>query len=366
MSERKMMLPKNVMDTLRGVSMIGGEKNIVELEMVQELRIVGKKINFSLVFQRSNEPNQKELVEACKQKLTEEYGEVELIVTPKYLHNMSRPILPNVKNIIAVASGKGGVGKSTVSANLAVALANTGAKVGLIDADIYGPSIPKMFGVENEKPESEEIDGKNYIVPVERYGVKMLSIGFFVEPQSALVWRGPMASNALKQLIVDGNWGELDYILIDLPPGTSDIHLTLMQTVPVTGAVIVSTPQSVALIDVVKGINMFRSEGVNVPVLGLVENMSWFTPAELPDNKYYIFGKDGAKDLAEKMDIELLGQLPLVMGIREGGDEGAPVASNEELASHRYFADLANNFIKAVDDRNKLYERTEKIHVKRK
>ncbi|MFV0507398.1 MAG: P-loop NTPase [Bacteroidales bacterium] len=366
MSERKIILPKNVMDTLRSVTMTEGEKNIVELEMVQELRIVGQKVSFSLVFQRSDEPDQKELIETCEKALTKEYGDMELIVTPKYLHSMSRPILPNVKNIIAVASGKGGVGKSTVSVNLAVALANTGAKVGLIDADIFGPSIPKMFGAENEKPSSVEFDGKNYIVPVERYGVKMLSIGFFVEPQSALVWRGPMASNALKQLIVDGNWGELDYLLIDLPPGTSDIHLTLMQTVPVTGAVIVSTPQSVALIDVVKGINMFRSEGVNVPILGLVENMSWFTPAELPDNKYYIFGKEGAKELAERLDISLLGQLPLVMGIREGGDDGIPVSSNEELVSYKYFAELSHNLIKAIDERNTLYGKTEKIHTKKK
>ncbi|MGQ8337239.1 Mrp/NBP35 family ATP-binding protein [Sunxiuqinia sp. A32] len=366
---RKLIVPKNVTDALREVTFPGGNENIVDLDMVQEIRIAGKKISFSLVFQRSDDPNIEVVRKACVAAIEKNLGEEAEIrgnITIKAIHQMERPILPGVKNIIAVASGKGGVGKSTVAVNLAVALAKSGAKVGLIDADIYGPSIPKMFGAEDIRPAGDKIDGREVILPVEQYGVKILSIGFFVAVEDALVWRGPMASNALKQLITDGHWGELDYLLIDLPPGTSDIHLTLVQTVPVTGAVIVSTPQDVALADVIKGVNMFKSKSVDVPVLGLVENMAWFTPEELPENKYYIFGKEGAKNMAEKLGLPLLGQIPIVQGIREGGDEGSPAALDENSAIGQAFKELAANTIKYVELRNKEIDPTKKVKVSRK
>ncbi|WP_372775014.1 Mrp/NBP35 family ATP-binding protein [Mangrovibacterium sp.] len=366
---RKIIVPKNVTDTLRKVVYPGSKEDIVSMDMVQEIRLAGKKISFSLVFQRSDDPNMATVINACENILIEELGsdiEIKGNITAKAIHQMERPVLPKVKNIIAVSSGKGGVGKSTISVNLAVALAKTGAKVGLIDADIYGPSIPKMFGVEGERPAGLVVDGKEMIHPVEQFGVKMLSIGFFVSQDDALVWRGPMASNALKQLIKDGHWGELDYMLIDLPPGTSDIHLTLVQTVPVTGAIIVTTPQDVALADVVKGVSMFRSKTVDVPVLGLVENMAWFTPEELPDNKYYIFGKDGGKDLAEALDIPLLGQIPIVQIIREGGDEGTPVANDENSIMGKAFLELAANTIREVERRNADLDPTKKVKVSRK
>ena len=250
------------------------------------------------------------------------------------------------------ASGKGGVGKSTVSANLAVALAKLGYKVGLLDADIFGPSMPKMFQVEDARPYAERIDGRDMIIPVEKYEVKLLSIGFFVDPDQATLWRGGMASNALKQLIADAAWGELDYFLIDLPPGTSDIHLTVVQTLAMTGAIVVSTPQAVALADARKGINMFTNDKVNVPILGLVENMAWFTPVELPENKYYIFGKEGAKKLAEEMNVPLLGQIPIVQSICEGGDNGTPVALDEDSVTGRAFLSLAASVVRQVDRRN--------------
>ena len=261
-------------------------------------------------------------------------------------------LLPQVKNIIGISSGKGGVGKSTVSANLAVALAKLGYKVGLLDADIFGPSMPKMFQVEDARPYAERIDGRDLIIPVEKYGVKLLSIGFFVDPNQATLWRGGMASNALKQLIGDASWGELDYFLIDLPPGTSDIHLTVVQTLAMTGAIVVSTPQAVALADARKGINMFTNDKVNVPILGLVENMAWFTPAELPENKYYIFGKEGAKKLAEEMNVPLLGQIPIVQSICEGGDNGTPVVLDGDSVTGRAFLSLAASVVRQVDRRN--------------
>ena len=366
---RKLIVPKNVTDALRMVNFPGSNENIIALDMVQEIRIAGKKISFSLVFQRSDDANIATLIQLCEEKLLQEFGpeiEIKGNITAKAIHQMERPILPGVKNIIAVSSGKGGVGKSTVAVNLAVALTKTGASVGLIDADIFGPSIPKMFGAEKMQPAGIKIDGRERIQPVEQYGVKILSIGFFVAVDDALVWRGPMASNALKQLISDGNWGELDYLLIDLPPGTSDIHLTLVQTVPVTGAIIVSTPQDVALADVIKGVSMFRGKGVDVPVLGLVENMAWFTPEELPENKYYIFGKEGAKNLAKKMDIPLLGQIPLVQGIREGGDDGVPAASDENSPMGKAFLELAANTIRQVEFRNRDLSPTKKVKVSRK
>ncbi len=370
MSEaRKIIVPKNVTDILRQLNYPGSKENLVAMDMVQEIRIAGKKITFSLVFQRSDDPNIAGVVKACEDLLIQELGsdiEIKGNITAKAIHQMERPILPQVKNIIAVSSGKGGVGKSTVSSNLAVALAKTGAKVGLIDADIYGPSIPKMFGVEEIRPSGSVIDGREMIDPVEQFGVKMLSIGFFVSQDDALVWRGPMASNALKQLIKDANWGELDYLLFDLPPGTSDIHLTLVQSVPVTGSIIVTTPQDVALADVIKGVNMFRSKTVDVPVLGIVENMAWFTPEELPDNKYYIFGQDGGKNLAEALDIPLLGQIPIVQGIREGGDEGTPIATDETSPIGKAFLELAANTIRETERRNAEKDPTKKVKVSRK
>lgn len=366
---RKLIVPKNVTDVLRMVDFPGSKENIVALDMVQEIRIAGKKVSFSLVFQRSDDPNIAAVVKLCEDAIMRELGpdvDIKGNITAKAIHQMERSVLPGVKNIVAVSSGKGGVGKSTVAVNLAVALAKTGASVGVIDADIFGPSIPKMFGAEKIQPRGIKIDGREMIEPVEQFGVKILSIGFFVSGDDALVWRGPMASNALKQLISDGNWGELDYLLIDLPPGTSDIHLTLVQTVPVTGAIIVSTPQDVALSDVIKGVSMFRGKGVDVPVLGLVENMAWFTPEELPDNKYYIFGKDGAKNLALKMDIPLLGQIPLVQSIREGGDFGVPAASDENSPMGKAFMELAANTIKQVGSRNRELDPTKKVKVSRK
>ncbi|VAW14776.1 Septum site-determining protein MinD [hydrothermal vent metagenome] len=366
---RKLIIPKNITDALRNVAYPGGDEDIVSLDMVQEIRIAGKKVNFSLVFQRSDDPHIQTIISNCEKAIEKYVGQEAQVkgnIAVKYIHNMERPVLPGVNNIIAVSSGKGGVGKSTVAVNLAVALANTGAKVGLIDADIFGPSIPKMFGAEEARPATGKIDNKNVIRPVEKYGVKFLSIGFFVAPENAIIWRGPMASNALKQLIADGNWGELDYLLIDLPPGTSDIHLTLVQTVPVTAAIIVSTPQDVALADVVKGVNMFRSKSIDIPVLGIVENMSWFTPEELPGNKYYIFGKNGGKKLAAEMGLELLGQIPIVQGIREGGDKGVPVASDTESVTGIAFAEMAKNVSRQLEVRNSELAPSKKVKVSRK
>ncbi|MCE1200129.1 MAG: Mrp/NBP35 family ATP-binding protein [Marinilabiliales bacterium] len=361
------LIPKNISDTLAKILYPGTDKNIVAMEMVQEIRTAGRRVSFSLIFQREDDPAVATLTEACIDLLKREHGQdLEISIVPKSVARMSPPVMPGVKNIIAVASGKGGVGKSTMAVNLAVALAQQGASVGLVDADIFGPSIPKMFGEEDTRPYFEKIDGRDRIVPVEKYGVKFLSIGFFANKNDALIWRGPVASNALKQLMMEGNWGNLDYLLIDLPPGTSDIHLTLVQTVAVTGAVIVTTPQEVALADVVKGVSMFASKSINVPVLGIVENMSWFTPAELPNNRYYLFGKDGGKELADKLGIPLLGQIPLVMGIREGGDNGEPAAANEDTATGVAFAQLARMVVEQLEKRNLSIEPTEKVKVSRK
>jgi ATP-binding protein involved in chromosome partitioning len=273
-------------------------------------------------------------------------------------------LLKGVKNIIAVASGKGGVGKSTVAANLAVALANSGAKVGLLDADIYGPSVPIMFDLENAQPLGKDVDGKTRILPVEKYSIKLLSIGFFVKPEQALIWRGVMATNALNQLINDTDWGELDYFIVDLPPGTGDIHLTLVQTLPVTGVVIVTTPQEVALADARKAFNMFIQKDIKVPILGLVENMSWFTPEELPDNKYYLFGKEGGKKLAAEAGVVLLGQIPIVEGICASGDAGSPIALNQESIVGKAFQALAQNIAQQIAIRNANLEPTKIVEIK--
>ena len=366
---RKLIVPKNITDALRSVKYPGSDQDVVSLDMAQEIRVAGKKITFSLVFQRSDDPNMKAVIEACEEAIIDQLGpdvEIRGNISAKAIHQMERPILPGVKNLIAIASGKGGVGKSTVSVNLAIALAKTGAKVGLIDADIFGPSIPKMFGAEGERPAGVRVDGKERIQPLKKYGVNFLSIGFFVATEDAVIWRGPMASNALKQLITDGNWGTLDYLLFDLPPGTSDIHLTLVQTVPVTGAIIVTTPQDVALADVIRGVNMFKGKGVDVPVLGLIENMAWFTPEELPNNKYYIFGQGGGVKLAERLELPLLGQIPIVQGIREGGDSGNPMAFDENSPVGKSFAGIAERVIQEVEDRNNNMDPTKRVKVSRK
>lgn len=366
--------PQLIIDALKHVKHPGKGKDIVTLEMVEDdIKIDGKKITFSLLFDRVNDPFVGSIKKAAVQAIKTYGGEdaeisensIYVKIKPKVVKE-ANSALPGVKNIIAVASGKGGVGKSTVTSNLAVALANAGYSVGLLDADIYGPSVPKMFNTEDAHPVVEVIDGKNRISPVEQYGVKMLSIGYFVNQEDALVWRGAMATGALKQLITEGNWGELDYFLIDLPPGTSDIHLTLVQTLPITGAVIVSTPQAVALADVIKGISMFNGKGVNVPVLGLVENMAYFTPAELPENKYYIFGKEGCKKLAAEINVPLLGQLPIVQSICEGGDSGEPVALNSNSVMGLAFAELAEKVVRAVEHRNATLPETKIVEIKTK
>ena len=364
--------PQNIIDALKHVRYPGNGKDIVSLGMVQEDLVVdGTKVSFSLLFEKPNDPFSKSVVKAAEQAILTYVGEnVEIKGNISVISNeLPKPkpsaILPNVKNIIAVSSGKGGVGKSTISSNLAIALAMLGYKVGLLDADIHGPSIPKMFGVEDAHPEVREVDGKQTIFPIEKYGVKILSIGFFVDPSQALVWRGSVSSNALKQLISDAEWGELDFFVMDLPPGTGDIHLTLVQTMGITGAIVVTTPQDVALADARKGINMFTGEKVNVPVLGLVENMAWFTPAELPENKYYIFGKDGGKRLADELNVPLLGQIPLVQSIRECGDAGRPIAFDVNTIMSISFRDLAQKVVERVDFRNLTMEATKKVEMNR-
>ncbi|MDR1414856.1 MAG: Mrp/NBP35 family ATP-binding protein [Odoribacteraceae bacterium] len=314
-----------IRELLAAINYPGTSKNIVDLGMVRRVSAEGRRVALQLAFQRSNDPFALPLKRRCEEALAAAGREaaIELIFSDG---RERPPSLDGVRRVIAISSGKGGVGKSTVASNLAVALVTLGYRVGLVDADIFGPSIPGMFGAADERPFMVEVDGRERVQPVERLGVKILSIGFFVEAGSATVWRGPMASNALKQMIEEGHWGDLDYLLVDLPPGTSDIHLTLVQTVALDGAIVVSTPQRVALEDAVKGINMFESPAIGVPVLGIVENMSWFTPAELPGNRYYLFGKGGAARLAAERGLPLLGEIPIVLGIMEGGEEGRPAA----------------------------------------
>ncbi len=366
------LYPKLIIEALEKVRYPGTGKSIVEMGMVEDdIHINGNHVSFSILFEKPNDPFIKSVIKAAETAILTYIGEdvdIKGNIEAK-ARQLARPepekLLPQVKNIIAISSGKGGVGKSTISSNLAVALAQLGYKVGLLDADIYGPSIPKMFDIEEVRPYLENIGGRDLIIPVEKYGVSLLSIGFFVDKKDALVWRGSMASNALKQLIADAHWGELDYFLLDLPPGTSDIHLTLVQTLAVTGAIVVSTPQEVALADARKGISMFTGEKINVPVLGLIENMAWFTPAELPENKYYIFGKDGYKKLAEEMNVPLLGQIPIVQSICEGGDNGEPVALNQESLTGKAFMQLAENVINQIEYRNQHLEATKRVEVKK-
>ena len=351
------LYPKQIMDALATVRYPGTGKNVVEMNMVEDdLRIAGLHVSFSLIFDKPTDPFLKSMVKACEAAIHAYVSkDVEVEIKTKSLQ-APRPdlpdLLPGVKNIIAVSSGKGGVGKSTVAANLAVALARMGHRVGLLDCDIFGPSVPKMFQLTDARPYSENINGRDLIVPIEKYGVKVLSIGFFVDPDQATLWRGGMACNALKQLIGDANWGDLDYFILDTPPGTSDIHLTLVQTIPITGAVIVSTPQQVALADARKGINMYQNEKVDVPILGLVENMAWFTPAEHPDEKYFLFGREGVKQLAEEMDVPLLGQIPVVQSICQNGDDGTPEALNPANPNGQAFLQLAARVVTQTDKRN--------------
>jgi ATP-binding protein involved in chromosome partitioning len=367
------LYPQLIIDALKHVRYPGTGLDIVSSGMLQDnIRIDGLKVSFSILFEKPNDPFSKSVIKAAEQAIltyvgseVEVKGNIEALLKepPK---SVSTAILPRVKNIIAVSSGKGGVGKSTVSTNLAVALQRLGYKVGILDCDIHGPSLPKMFGVESERPLITENErGGNIITPIEKYGVKLLSIGFFVDPDQALVWRGSMASNALKQLITDAEWGELDYFVMDLPPGTGDIHLTLVQTLGITGVVVVTTPQDVALADARKGIQMFKGDKVNVPILGLVENMAWFTPSELPENKYYIFGKDGGKKLAEEQDVPLLGQIPIVQGIREGGDSGEPVSTREDSMIAASFMEFASKVVERVNFRNSHLQATKKVEMTR-
>ena len=364
--------PNLIIEALRNVRYPGSGKSIVDEGMVEDdIRIDGNKVSFSLIFDRPNSPFIKSVVKAAETAILTYVGaEVEIqgniaVKTKEIKPKEETKLLPDVKNIIAVSSGKGGVGKSTIAANLAVALAKAGYKTGLLDADIFGPSMPKMFGLENARPVAEMVNGREMIVPEESHGVKLLSIGFFVDKESALVWRGSMASNALRQLIADTKWGELDYLVIDLPPGTSDIHLTLIQTVNITGAIVVSTPQEVALADARKGISLFTGDKVNVPILGLVENMAWFTPAELPENRYYLFGKEGVKRLAEEMGVPLLGQIPIVQSVCESGDNGTPIAFNADSTIGMAFRKLAENVVTQVAWRNEHLPPTRKVEMKK-
>lgn len=360
--------PKLIHDALSTVRYPGNGKSIMENEMLEDdLRIDGMKVSFSLIFKKETDPFKKSVVKAAEAAIkTFVHPDVEVTIGTKAktaLPPEPDKLLPGVKNIIAVSSGKGGVGKSTVTANLAIGLAKLGYRVGLLDTDIFGPSMPKMFGVEEERPYAVQVEGRDLIVPVEKYGVKLLSIGFFVNPNEATLWRGGMASNALKQLIGEVQWGDLDYFILDTPPGTSDIHLTLLQTLGITGAIIVSTPQQVALADARKGINMYMNDKVNVPILGLVENMAWFTPAELPENKYYIFGKDGCKQLAEELNVPLLAQIPLIQSVCEDGDKGEPAVLNPASPEGIAFMSLAAKVVTQVDKRNVEMAPTQRIEV---
>ena len=359
---------QQVLDALSNVEEPDLKKDLVTLNMIRDIQIDGKKVSFTVVLTTPACPLKALIERACINAIihfVDEKAEVTVNMTANVTSRRApeNAVLPGVKNIIAIASGKGGVGKSTVAVNLAIALAQTGAKVGLIDADIYGPSLPIMFGVEGESLYVSEKAGKQYMIPIEKYGVKMLSIGFMVDPSQAIVWRGPMASKALNQLFSDADWGELDYMFIDLPPGTGDIHLTLVSAVPVTGAVIVSTPQKVALADARKGIAMFQMEGIKVPVLGLVENMAWFTPAELPENKYFIFGKDGCKNLAEELHVPLLGQIPLIQSICDGGDSGLPIVLEEDSPAALAFLTMAGNIAQQVAVRNATIQPTKPVQT---
>lgn len=358
---------EQILEILQQVKHPETGKNIVEMGIINNVTLNNNRVGLSLTFKKKNDPFKNSIRNACIKVLENQLNnETEVTVEELAISDSGseqKAGLSGVKNIIAVASGKGGVGKSTVAVNLAVAVAKTGASTGLVDADIYGPSLPRMFDLYGARPQIRQEGKMEYIIPVKKHGVKLLSIGFFVNPEDALVWRGPMATNALKQLLHQSDWGELDYLFIDMPPGTGDVHLTLVQEVPVTGVIIISTPQQVALADAIKGISMFRGDKIDVPILGLVENMAWFTPAELPENKYYIFGKEGCKKLAEKMDIEFLGQIPIVQSVCEDGDSGRPSVLDENTLQGKAFKELASKVIYEIDKRNKEKEPTRKVEI---
>ncbi|MGV3766495.1 MAG: Mrp/NBP35 family ATP-binding protein [Chitinophagaceae bacterium] len=362
------MTQQQVLDALKNVQEPDLGQDIVTLNMVKDIEIEGDKVSFTVVLTTPACPMKDMIRNACVnavQILVNKQAQVTVNFTSNTSSQRAgnQQVLPKVKNIIAVVSGKGGVGKSTVSSNLALALSQGGAKVGLMDADIYGPSVPIMFGVRGERPLMREVNGKGMIQPLEKYGIKLMSIGLLVDDKNAVVWRGPMASSAIKQFITDVFWDELDYLVIDMPPGTGDIHLTILQTVPVTGVVVVTTPQDVALADAKKGIAMFGQAQIKVPIIGLVENMSYFTPAELPENKYYIFGKEGGKRLAEEYDLPFLGQIPIVESIREGGDKGVPAAVGENEVARKAILEFAGNAVRQIAIRNASAAPTRKVEV---
>lgn len=362
------MTNEDILKALSNVQEPDLGKDLVTLNMVEDVKIDGNNVSFTVVLTTPACPLKDMIMNACINAVKLLVNK-EAVVTVNFTSNTSstrkdgNTILAGVKNIIAVVSGKGGVGKSTVSSNLALALAQGGAKVGLMDADIYGPSQHIMFGVRGERPLMREVDGKGMIVPIEKFGIKMMSIGLLIDEKQAVVWRGPMVSSAIRQFVSEVDWGELDYLVIDMPPGTGDIHLTIVQTVPVTGVIVVTTPQTVALADAKKGIAMFGQAQLKVPVIGLVENMSYFTPAELPDNKYYLFGKDGGKNLAEDFDIPLLGQIPIIESIREGGDIGVPAMVGEDSLTKKAFADFAANAVRGIAMRNANMAPTEILEI---
>ena len=358
------MTENDVLKALSTVEEPDFKKDLVTLNMVSDIKIDNNNLSFTVILTTPACPLKDLIKQRCLTAIHTMIGEdvdIHIDFTSKTtsLRTDKKDLLKDVKNIIAVVSGKGGVGKSTVAANLALALAEGGAKVGLMDADIYGPSVHIMFGIRGERPQMRDVNGKGKIVPIDRYGIKVMSIGLLVDEKQAVVWRGPMVSSAIRQFVSDVDWGELDYLIIDMPPGTGDIHLTIVQTVPVTGAIVVTTPQLVALADAKKGITMFNQPGLKVPVIGLVENMSYFTPAELPDNKYYIFGKHGGRNLASEFDIPFLGEIPLVQSIREGGDLGIPVVIGDDPVSKNAFAEFGDNAVRAISMRNAQYGVTE-------
>jgi ATP-binding protein involved in chromosome partitioning len=363
---------KEILSALETISIAGEGKNMVESGAVQNVITFGDEVVVDLLLttpalhikKRAEVDIMKVIHEKVYEKAKIKINvKVEAPEKPENPNLIKGKAIPGISNIIAIASGKGGVGKSTITANLAVTLAKMGFKVGVLDADVYGPSMPIMFDVEQVKPTSVEIDGKSKMQPVQSYGVEMLSIGFFTKPDQAVIWRGPMAAKALNQMIFDANWGELDFMLVDLPPGTGDIHLSIMQSLPITGAVVVSTPQAVALADAKKGVAMFANENINVPVLGIIENMAYFTPEELPNNKYYIFGKEGAKNLAEDLNVKLLGEVPLVQSIREAGDYGRPVALQTGSPLETIFEEIARNVVAETVSRNENLAPTEAVKI---
>jgi ATP-binding protein involved in chromosome partitioning len=362
------MTEEQVLKALSNVQEPDLGKDLVTLNMIKSIKIDGHNVSFTVVLTTPACPMKEMMKNACInsiQLLVDNHAVVKVNFTANTSSNRTDPksVLPNVRNIIAVISGKGGVGKSTVAANLALALAQGGATVGLMDADIYGPSIPIMFGLRGERPMMKQVGDKGMIVPIERFGIKVMSIGLLVDEKSAVVWRGPMASSAIRQFVTDVLWDDLDYLIIDMPPGTGDIHLTLVQTVPLTGVIVVTTPQEVALADAKKGIAMFGQAQIKVPIIGLVENMSYFTPAELPGNKYYIFGKDGGRKLAEEYDIPFLGQIPLVQSIREGGDIGVPIMVSDDVISKMAFKEFAADAARSISMRNADIDATRIVEI---